>query len=338
MNDDIDTTTQAQQGPAALIGLMLCRFVVPLWVLMGATAKLVEASPRLLPEHLRKLIEGVGVDLHTALIVFVLIEFIAVAVMVLIPKFARPTAVFMLGSFCLVLIWEMVNGNLTDCGCLASISPPPWLMLTVDAALLIALCALPVPQRLRVDARIGWAGVTLVAVAAATVAIVHVPGSAVVVEQDPDADDPEAGDTASAPRQVLPAYYQPDISAWAGRRAEHVDLIRWTSGLPDDLNEGKRYLIYFSRTCEHCHELLLMHFEFDLPAPTTIIAMPESVEGFVEDGLLENPCLDCGPELELPVGVDWLMTPPIVIAIEDGIVRCAREAEDAFEPTCLLWH
>ncbi|MCH2136926.1 MAG: hypothetical protein MK101_10145 [Phycisphaerales bacterium] len=309
---------------------------------MGGTAKLIEGSPRLLPEHLRKLIDG-AVDLHVALIAFIVIEFIAAALMVLRPRLARPTALFMLGSFCLVLIWEMINGNFTDCGCLASISPPPWLMLTIDAALLIGVCALPVPDRLQVDDRIGWAGVTLVAIAVASIAIMHVQRDGVMVPVTPVGPE-GAGDgtgdpgSTTEPPLVLPAYYQPDPGSWAGTSVRDINLVKWTPGLPADLDEGRRYLIYYSRTCEHCHELLLSHFEFDLPAPTTIIAIPESADGFTEDGQLDNPCLECGDELQLPVGVDWLITPPVVIAIEDGVVQCAQEAEDAFDPACLPWH
>ena len=74
-----------------------------------------------------------------------------------------------------------------------------------------------------------------------------------------------------------------------------------------------------------------------LPAPTTLIAIPERTDGFNTEGELENPCIDCA-EMELPVGVDWLMTPPIVVAVDEGRVVCAQEAEDTFDPQCLPWH
>jgi hypothetical protein len=32
------------------------------------------------------------------------------------------------------------------------------------------------------------------------------------------------------------------------------------------------------------------------------------------------------------------MSPPLVIAIEYGVVHCAKEAENAWEPECLPWH
>ena len=48
------------------------------------------------------------------------------------------------------------------------------------------------------------------------------------------------------------------------------------------------------------------------------------------------PCEAC-ERLELPLGCDWLVTPPVVIALEDGVVRCAKEAEEPDEPECLIW-
>jgi len=351
----LDSEIRTPQG-LATAGLVLARLVVPLWVLMGASAKLIEQSPSSLPKNLREAIEGVGVNLHAALSIFIIIEFVAVALMVLVPRLARTTAIFMLASFCLVLIWEIVNGNVESCGCLGSNSPSPVLMLSIDSVLLIGVSVLPVRRHLEPDASIGWPLVSLVAVAIATVSLLRMPPAAITVQvpdgnadttprSDPDAPPPPEDDTANqtnrhTPLQqlTLPAYYQPDVEDWAGQPIDAIDLVQWTAGLPADLNTGRHYLIYFSHTCEHCYELLLMHFDFDLPAPTTLVAIPETTDGFAEDGLLENPCIDCGTVLQLPVGVDWLITPPIVIAIEDGIVQCAQEAEDVFDPQCLPWH
>jgi hypothetical protein len=275
--------------------------------------------------------------------VFITIECLAVALMVLVPKVARPTAIFMLGSFCLVLLWEMFNGNVTECGCLASFSPPPWIMLGVDFLLLIGVCALPVKRGLEPNARAGIALAGFIAVAVGVVSFMRVPDAPVIAptpagDATATTDDGTQDSQTQTPQVALPAYYQPDVERWAGEPIDTIDLVQWTAGLPSNLNEGRHYLIYFSNTCEHCFELLLTHFDFDLPAPTTLIAIPETTEGFAEDGLLENPCVECGTVLTLPVGVDWLMTPPIVIAIEDGIVQCAKEAEDTFEPSCLPWH
>jgi len=345
-NDALDPATMHAQKTTSMVGLVMARVIVPLWVLMGASAKLYASSPRLLPKNMLRNLEAMDINLHTALAVFIAVEFAAVGLMVFKPRLARPTAAFMLASFCLVLLWEMLNGNFTDCGCLATISPPPWAMLLVDGLLLLGVCTCRVKQVAEPNARAGWALASLVAVAMGAWTFMRVPADTVVVslpiksdtqiEDDTPALNLETGDPVAAPVTALPAYYLPDPTEWAGMPVADIDLLRWTTGLPD-LSKGKHYVIYYSRVCDHCHELLLAQFEFDLPAPTVLVAMPESPDGFAMEGLMKNPCTDCAL-LELPVGVDWLMSPPLVIAIEDGIVHCAKEGEDAWEPECLPWH
>jgi len=326
-----------------MVGLVLVRFLVPLWVGAGAGMKLVERSPKLLPEHLRGLIESVGIDLHLALALFIAIEFAAVAVMVLIPRLARLTAVFMLSVFCLVLLHELIRGNVTSCGCLGAVSPPPWLMLSIDALLLLLVVALPVrPLKLAGD-RAAWAIASVVALALGVFTLTRVLGGATgvtVIVKPAEGTSQETDGSPSEPaisELKLPAYYSLDVSSWPGQRIRDIELAQWVNDLPESIDQGQQYLIFYSRTCEHCFELLMEHFSFDPPAPTTLVAVPESVDGFQVEGTLENPCLDC-LERELPVGVDWLLTPPVVIAIEDGVVTCAQEAEDAVMPQCLPWH
>ena len=324
---------------AATLGLILVRCIVPLWITAGAVTKLQERSPKLLPEHLRELIESAGMDLHVALSIFLSIEFAAVAVMVLIPRLSRMTAVLMLGVFCVVLLYEMFNGNVTSCGCLGSVSPPPWLMLSIDAFLLVLVAALPVrPLKLASD-RVAWGLATVLAVALGIISFGRVLGGAqgVQVVVHPEGTHDSGASTAASSELSLPAYYSLDVSDWAGRKASEVDLISWVQHLPDSIHTGQQYLIFYSRTCEHCYELLLEHFSYDPPAPTILVAIPESVDGFIVDGAMENPCADCN-EFELPVGVDWLRTPPVVVALENGVIICAKEAEDMLMPECLPWH
>lgn len=334
-------TTPTQASPlASTLGLVLVRFIVPLWVGMGAAMKLSERSPKLLPEHLRDLIEHIGVDLHLALAWFIAVEFAAVLVMVLIPRLARITAVCMLGIFCLVLLHEIFRGNVTNCGCLGSMSPPPWMMLAIDLLLLILVVALPVRPLRMMSQRSGWAVVSLGGMALGAFAFSRVlAGSEGVtmvltpattsVNQD---SDPSLSSTIR-----LPSYFSLNTEELIGRPVADIEFFSWIPDLPTIPDQGRRYLILYSRSCEHCQELLLEHFSFDPPAMTTLIAIPENKDGFSVDGALDQPCLDC-TEVELPLGVDWLITPPVVIAIEDGHVACAQEGEDAYDPQCLLWH
>lgn len=344
-----------QIGSSGTIGLVLVRIIVPLWVLTGALFKITERSPSLLPRDFLKQVESLGFDLYWVLATLIVIEFIAVLIMVFIPKLARLMAVLMLVAFCLVLLNELRAGNFSSCGCLGSASPPPWLMLIIDFLLLMGVVAFkPKPLEIVSD-RAAWAlvSVLIMITSATTLGLVlseMSPTTIVKVEQEQpispaSTDDtetsettaPEVPATTGADTMTLPAYYLVDTSDWGDRNVRDIDMIQYVDGLADSLQSGRQYLIFYSRTCDHCQMLLEMHFGFGSPVPTTLVAVPENKSGFATDGLLDQPCMDCR-ELELPVGCEWLLTPPLVLALEDGVVKCAKEAEDSDVPECLIWH
>lgn len=352
-------TSETNQNPAprpcdqfritGTIGIILVRIVVPLWVLSGALFKITERSPSLLPKNFMLQVEALGIDLYWALALLIAFEFIAVAIMLFIPSLARLMALFMLSAFCLVLLNELRAGNFDSCGCLGSFSPPPWLMLIIDFALLIGLVLFkPRPLAITTE-RTAWtivsvlvlitSGTTFALVLgemgpATVVEVVNAPPNGDPGENDANGSTPQPPETAT---RTLPGYYLLDTSDWVGQNARDIDLVNYVDGLADSVQEGRHYLIFFSRTCDHCQMLLEMHFGFGVPVPTTLISIPESKDGFETEGLLDQPCFDCR-ELELPVGCDWLMTPPLVLALEDGVVQCAKEAEDSDVPECLIWH
>ena len=351
-------TTETTRDPAprpgdqfkagGTIGMILVRIVVPLWVLSGALFKITARSPSLLPKDFMVQVEALGIDLYWALALLIAFEFIAVAIMLFIPSLARLMAVFMLAAFCLVLLNELRAGNFDSCGCLGSASPPPWLMLIIDFILLMGVVIFkPRPVQLASE-RMSWTIVTVLVLLTSGTTFALVlgemgPTTVVEVVQNTQAGESntttgteqasESGGTA----MTLPSYYLLDTSDWIGQNVRDIDLMNYVDGLADSVQEGRHYLIFYSRTCDHCQMLLELHYGFGTPVPTTLIAIPEQKDGFETDGLLDQPCLDCR-ELELPVGCDWLMTPPLVMAIEDGTVQCAKEAEDSDVPECLIWH
>ncbi|MEE2718169.1 MAG: MauE/DoxX family redox-associated membrane protein [Planctomycetota bacterium] len=330
------------------IGMILIRIVVPLWVLSGALFKITERSPSLLPKDFMVQVEALGVDLYWALAILIAFEFVAVAIMLFIPSLARLMAVFMLSAFCLVLLNELRAGNFDSCGCLGSASPPPWLMLIIDFLLLLGVVVFkPRPVQFA-SKRTAWTIVAvLVLITSGTTftLVLGEMGSTTIVEvEDPqsNADGPADAGDASDPgtepsTRTLPGYYLLDTSDWVGRNVRDIDLVNYVDGLADSVQDGRQYVIFFSRTCDHCQMLLELHYGFGVPVPTTLVSIPENKDGFETEGLLDQPCLDCR-ELELPVGCEWLMTPPLVLALENGVVQCAKEAEDSDVPECLIWH
>ena len=129
----------------SLLGLAVTRVVVPLWVLSGAVFKLIERTPANLPSSFVRAAKDWNIDLGLMLPTLIGLEFLAVAVMVLVARLARPMAIFMLLSFCLILIVELVLQS-TSCGCFGSIKIHPGVMLAIDGTLLLSVIFLRPPK------------------------------------------------------------------------------------------------------------------------------------------------------------------------------------------------
>jgi hypothetical protein len=120
-------------------------------------------------------------------------------------------------------------------------------------------------------------------------------------------------------------------------RWDDLDITKFLAQQPKDINIGRRYVIFYGPTCEHCYELLTIHFRGALPAPTTVIAIPQFKDRWETEGVFQMRCTEC-EQLELRLGCDYLIEPPLVIALENGVVQCAVETDDADDPKCLIWH
>ena len=349
-------TTTTRATPFQILGLILCRAVVPLWVLTGAIFKLTEKTPKLLPGSIVDFGgETLRMDLYLLLAILIAVEFALAGVMFFLPRLARSAAIFTLSVFCVVLIVEMTRGA-ADCGCLGGASPPPWLMFIIDAALLLGVVVFAPPRAKQPEVVPMQNGIVTGIWVVATVAVTCfmilpemrdndyiIP----VVDNGDDLPPPKTGPdgpvTADPPpdpdsRTTIPGLVMVKTDDWAGKTWSDIELFTYVRSLPDDLDTGRKYVIFFSRSCDHCQELLNAFF-YAPPAQTIIVAVPESKAGFDVGNELPMQCADC-IELEMPVGTEWFLTPPLVVALEDGVVRCAAEAVDAEvdQPECLLWH
>ena len=351
----IDPHESSPRNISGMIGNLVVRVIVPAWILAGVLLKFGSRDPSLMPKQFRGIAHGVNLDLKTTLAIVLIVEICAIALMIFNRTWSRLTAVCMLSVFVIVLAMELFTGNMTNCGCLGSFSPPPWVMLLIDMVLLFLVVTMrPSPLGAKCMIRLGNIQAFVMAIVASAIAVTWVLDKPVVTgstlspaaASGPSSDDTEpetmvadAADFPVSESTKTPArdWYELDSSGWVGQNIRDIDLVNYTRGLPDDLEEGEQYLIYYSRTCDHCHMLLEFHFGFGSPVPTTLVAVPENVEGFATEGLLENPCMDCRLA-ELPAGVNWIMTPPVVMALRDGEVVCVKEAEDSDAPECLLFH
>ena len=383
MPEDVRTTP----SHGTVFGTLLCRVIIPLWVLAGAAFKLYERNPGNLPSGVRDLFKKtLGVqDLDTLLRVLIGCELFAVGVMLLLPRFARPMAIFMLVCFCLILTYEIATGAAT-CGCFGKLPMKPWQMLAIDGSLLALVVMFPNRSR----SGLSFAGSL---VSAAAIAVVGM-GIAIAVPKPPDiqqtpiahdetallggattqpgtesnspsnapADAPPnatqpsvpAPPTTTAPAQpttppatvpsnlpptvnpnpkALPAsWYTQDMDKWIGKPWRELEIFQLMPKWPRDMDKGPRYIIFYSRTCEHCRDMLDMELINPLDGLITLVEVPASRTEMTDPNGWPMPMsVEMVLEaelLQLPLGPNWIVTTPMIIKVVDGKVVCATEGDN----------
>jgi len=318
------TNTAGMAGAAAVI---LARVIVPLWLLTGAVLKLVDLSPTHRPAALIKWAGALGVDLMFVLRFNIAAELIVVGVMVVLPPLARWTGIVMLGAFLPVLVGDLMLGA-SNCGCFGAIEVNPWVTLVTDITFFLGLLFLGRREpRLALTSSLPTSRVLAVGIWSLLSVVIAFAAPADI----PAASSAIAGDHVPLPEN---GYYLPAYEDWVGQPFQELDIATWTTGLSDDLDVGPQFVIFFSKDCEHCHELLEVYFSGTLDWPTTAIAVPER-DGWPTENLQPFTCDECRTA-ELPAGIDWFLQTPVLVRLMDGRVDCAAEV-DPMSPECLNW-
>lgn len=339
-------------GTCSAVGTLVCRAVIPLWVLAGAGFKLVERDPNLLPTPVKTTITslhstlGAG-ELHefmnAAMRSIIAAEFILAGGMIFLPRFSRSIALATLGFFIALLGWLIVTGQ-TKCGCFGAKGPSPTVMILIDGALFL-LAAFFAPGR-RGGSVLGFLALSIVGLGIAF----GVPKKQVVLEP-PDAGGgtettassgaetaasvPQDGtsSTASPPPPAWPpmpatpqGFYMPEFGKWVGKRLSDDPIMHVIQRpLPDGIDTGRWHVVIYRVDCEHCQQLLNTHFAGKLQTRTLLISIPDS----------------SGAPLPLDVtdavktqfmrganGPDYVIKPPVVITVVDGVVKAVCENTD----------
>ncbi|MHC4247055.1 MAG: hypothetical protein ACYSUU_09665, partial [Planctomycetota bacterium] len=157
----------------SIIGTLLVRILIPLWVLAGASVKLYTLNPKLLPEPVllvvrdsARLFEVTDLNwwLGFSLRSMIGVEIMLALVMFASPRLARFAASFILTVFLAVLVATMAMAANRDgisaiwsgsCGCFGSVSPPPLGMFAIDALLLLGVIFLRPIREAATPARLG---------------------------------------------------------------------------------------------------------------------------------------------------------------------------------------
>jgi hypothetical protein len=354
------TPASPSARPGTLVGTLLCRLVVPGWIVAGAGFKLWERNPQLLPKPVTDVTDFVFVKtlgipresyLDPALRGMVAIEIAAAMLMFAGPiQASRAIGVGMLGLFCTIL-GVLIASGAASCGCFGASGPSPTAMLAIDAALLVGLLVfrprgqrtsladglrrtailLPVPLLVAVGIAFGVpkkAGISLAPPEPGTTE----PATATNTNttKPTDATSAPAGPTAKAnawpaPPATAKPWYAPEFDTWKGQRLDAQEvMLLIPRPLPANLNEGRHHIVLMREDCDHCHELLTKYFSGKLETPTLTLAVPDAT-----GELLENPCVECGKST-FPKGITYVFSTPVLLTVQDGVVvGVCTNSEDA---------
>ena len=329
------------------VGSLVCRVVVPAWVFAGATFKLFERDPLLLPPPVlsvvRELGSAMGADLPTFLMfsmrAMIGIEFAAVAVMVLFPRLSRIVAAAILSLFLVILaavLWQGYQkggmaGMLSDWGCFGSKGPPAPVMFLIDAGLLAAVLAFRVPLSahwMKIQNRMA-AITAAVALAGLAVAFAVPPRGPVMGTGDapPAVADGDGGDPAvatspwSLPAPPVEPFYFDKFENWVGKPFAGQPLAQQlVRPVPPGIDQGRWHVVLYRADCDVCHELLENYFSGELETPVLAIEIPDTDPA----AALEMPCVDC-TLAKFPKGPSYVITTPVLLTMVDGTVVCACE-------------
>lgn len=335
--------TSTPPAPTVAATLM-CRAVVPCWILAGALFKLWERNPQLLPKPVTDVTDFLFVTmagipreryLDPAMRGMVAVEVAAALLMAFGPaRLSRAIGIAVLALFCTILLVLIASGA-ASCGCFGNSGPSPGWMLAIDGALLAGLVALrpaPTAGRFRTGAVVAAAALVGAALAFAVPAREGVKlddasaaGNAPAVAPPAPAPDaaqagaPTAPEASSVPWPPMPAtakpWYAPEFPEWKGRRLDAQELMLLIPRpLPANLNAGRHHIVFMREDCEHCHALLTKYFSGSLATPTMTVAVPDAT-----GELLENPCTECG-KAQFPAGITYVFSTPVLLTVQDGVV------------------
>jgi len=131
-----------------------------------------------------------------------------------------------------------------------------------------------------------------------------------------------------SPLPPVPSWYAQDIEGWVGKPWRELDLFKFMPTWPTGLDEAKRYVVFYSRTCEHCRDMFLDDLLIPLDAPITAIEIPQSRTVMTDPDGWPMPAYKHIEHAALPVGTTlWMITPPLALRLENGVVTCATEGE-----------
>ena len=278
--------------------------LLALWLFVGASYKLFRGSPNDLPPIVRELFLGPSLTFKLAIAIDLSITFLAL----LRPRIGWLPLALQMVVFIAILI-QLIATGATSCGCFgSSVTMPPATMLAIDGGgLVLMLLAKPWTNARDKDVNILLIGVALLAAWVAPWTLVK---ESTVTEASIDA---ETG-AWSLPAE-LPDFALLDPDQWVGQPLAETQLGFWMDVASFD--PDAQWILY-SELCDHCAEFLRRR-EAEWVQDPRVYVLVKMIHATPERPSLitVKPPAD---EASLPAEMNFVMTPPWELTVEDGIV------------------
>lgn len=281
--------------------------LLALWLFVGAAYKLFRGSPNDLPPIVRELFLGPSLTFKLAIAIELSITFLAL----LRPRIGWALLALQMLVFIAILI-QLIATGADSCGCFgSSVTMPPSVMLGIDGVgLVLMLLTQPWKNARDKDINIAWIAAALLLAWAAPWTLVQ---ESTVTEASVDV---ETG--AWKLPDPLPDFALLDPDQWVGLPLAETQLGIWMDVASYDPNA--QWILY-SELCDHCADFLRQREAEWVQDPkvyvlvTMIHATPERPSIVT----VKPPC----DEASLPAQMNFVMTPPWELTVEDGIVVAA---------------
>lgn len=147
---------------------------------------------------------------------------------------------------------------------------------------------------------------------------------------------PEAAARAEAAKNETPTSVPTidlEMRPFEGRPLAESTLAKYVPKLVELCATRDAYIVVYSPYCESCFTLFTGTFGVPRPEQVIAVAIPmgDDATSAASDAPRPIECLDC-VELSLPKGPNWLVAPPMVLKVENGVVTCVA---DRFGGDCL---
>lgn len=279
------------------------------WILLGALFKLFWGTPADLPQS----VKDVPLELGTTYRMAIAIELVLATLAFLKPRWAWLPLLGALMVFDIILGKEMEAGA-ASCKCFGGkVEMPPELMMGIDSALFLAIVLT------RPWITVGGKGAPAVLLAALAAGCVALPW---VYDRESAAP---SGEVVADGRTVKNAYAILDVASWVGKDIGETEVGKRLTTDPYQLPPSALWVLY-RWTCDHCAEHLERLAEQEHGQRFLVLCRLKE-----KNDSDENRALRVLPEgefvlhAELPDTVEYVITTPAEIEVEEFVVQRAEE-------------